>query len=154
MKLFFDGGCRPAPWGMELALVVGGESIIQRALGQGTSMDAEWLALIAAMRLAGERRLVDALLLGDAAAVIAQANGAARCPRSCLQHLQAFRALPLPPGRLRIRFVKRTQNLAGIALARSSPQRLGGASFTDASEGDDKGGTITDEEDLQDVVGG
>lgn len=117
MKVFFDGGSRPLPLGMELAVVIGGRSYIKRDLGPGTGMDAEWLALIEAMRHAHERGLVDPVLLGDAAAVIAQANGSARCPPACLRHLQLFRLLPRPPGRVRIRYVKRTQNLAGIALA-------------------------------------
>lgn len=87
MKVFFDGGSRPLSTGMELAIVAGGRSIIKRDLGQGTSMDAEWLALIEAMRHARDHNLIDPLLLGDAAAVIAQANGSARCPPSCAGHL-------------------------------------------------------------------
>lgn len=118
MKIFFDGGCRPAPIGMELAVVAGGDALIVRDLGPGTGMDAEWLALIAAMRLAHERGLADAVLLGDAAAVIAQATGSVRCPLSCRHHFDLFRQVPRPPGRVRIRWVKRSQNLAGIALAR------------------------------------
>jgi ribonuclease HI len=117
VKIFFDGGCRPAPAGMETAVVIGGRSHVTRGLGPGTSMDAEWLALIAAMRLAHDHGIADALLLGDAAAVIAQANGTVRCPPSCRAHRAAFHALPRPPGRLRIRYLKRAQNLAGIALA-------------------------------------
>lgn len=117
VKIFFDGGCRPLPIGMELAIVIGGRSHIKRDLGPGTSMDAEWLALIEAMRHAYERELIDPVLLGDAAAVIAQANGMVRCPPACVRHMQVFRLLPRPPGRVRIRYVKRTQNLAGIALA-------------------------------------
>ncbi|WP_333473775.1 reverse transcriptase-like protein [Sphingomonas radiodurans] len=116
MKIFFDGGSRPA--GMELALVTGGRTIVHRDLGPGTSMDAEWLALIAAMRLAQELGLADPLLLGDAAAVIAQATGVAKCPPACAGHLGTLRALPSPPGRVRIRYLRRTQNLAGIALQR------------------------------------
>lgn len=117
MKIFFDGGSRPLPLGMEVAVVIAGRSIITRDLGPGGAMDAEWLALIAAMRCAYDHGVADPVLLGDAAAVIAQAKGAVRCPPSCLQHLQHFRALPRPPGRVRIRYVKRSQNLAGIALA-------------------------------------
>ncbi|WP_294391601.1 hypothetical protein [uncultured Sphingomonas sp.] len=115
VKLFFDGGSRPS--GMELAVVVGGRSTIRRDLGAGGSMDAEWLALIEAMRIAHAIDLTDPVLLGDAAAVIAQANNAVRCPPSCLHHLAVFRALPRPGGGVRIRYVKRAQNLAGIALA-------------------------------------
>lgn len=117
VKLYFDGGNRPAD-GMELAVVIGAESIIRRDLGPGTGMDAEWLALIEAMRIAYERSIADAVLLGDAAAVIAQANGAVRCPSACLRHREVFGRLPRPPGRIRIRWVKRSRNLAGIALAR------------------------------------
>ncbi|MDH7638320.1 reverse transcriptase-like protein [Sphingomonas oryzagri] len=116
VKIFFDGGYRPST-GMETAIVVGGRSFIRRDHGAGNSMAAEWLALIEAMRHASERALVDPVLLGDAAAVIAQANGTARCPPSCADHLRTFLALPRPPGRVRIRYVKRSQNLAGIALA-------------------------------------
>ena len=118
VKVYFDGGSRPDPIGMELAVIIGGHATIMRDLGPGTSMDAEWLALIAAMRAAHERDLVDAVLLGDAAAVISQAKGTVRCPPSCRHHLQVFGLLPRPPGRVRIRYIKRTQNLAGIALAR------------------------------------
>jgi ribonuclease HI len=118
MKVFFDGGSRPEPLGMELAVVIGGRDTIKRDLGRGTSMDAEWLALIEAVRLSYALGLVDPVLLGDAAAVIAQANGTVRCPPSCTDHMEVFRNLPRPAGRLRIRYVKRSQNLAGIALAR------------------------------------
>ncbi|MEP6786268.1 MAG: hypothetical protein ABI898_11075 [Sphingomonadales bacterium] len=117
LKIFFDGGSRPPPLGMELAVVIGGRSLIKRDLGPGTSMDAEWLGLIEAMRLVHEGDLIDPVLLGDAAAVIAQANGSVRCPPRYSRHLEAFRLLPRPSGRVRIRYIKRTQNLAGIALA-------------------------------------
>lgn len=117
MKLFFDGGLRPG--GMELVVVAGGHATILRDLGPGTSMDAEWLALIQAVRIARDRGVTDAVLLGDAAAVIAQANGVQRIPASCTHHHQAFLAMDKPAGRLRIRYIKRTQNLAGIALSRS-----------------------------------
>ncbi len=116
MKLFFDGGSRPT--GMELAVVAGGRTYIMRDLGPGSSMDAEWLALIDAKRLAHDLGTVDPVLLGDAAAVIAQALGTVRCPPAYRHHLDLFTALPSPAGRLRLRYLRRTQNLAGIALQR------------------------------------
>jgi ribonuclease HI len=112
VKIFFDGGLRPA--GMETAVVAAGESHIRCDLGPGTSMDAEWLALLAAASLAGARQWEKVVLLGDAAAVIAQANGDVRCPPAYRHHQAAYHALG---GRWRLRYVKRTQNLAGIALA-------------------------------------
>ncbi|WP_375396554.1 reverse transcriptase-like protein [uncultured Sphingomonas sp.] len=117
MKIFFDGGFRPAT-GMELAVVAGGRGHIERELGPGSSMAAEWLALIAAIRLALTLELTDVLLLGDAAAVIAQANGLVRVPPACRDHFDVWTRIPRPPGRVRLRYVKRTQNLAGIALPR------------------------------------
>ena len=117
MKIFFDGGLRPAPAGMELAVVAGGRSHVERDLGPGTSMEAEWLALIAAMRLAVQMELADAVLLGDAAAVVGQANGRVKVPRAHWHHFQTYLALPRP-ARFRLRHIRRTQNLAGIALAK------------------------------------
>ena len=116
VKIFFDGGWRPAS-GMEIAIVAGGRVVVTRDLGPGSAMDAEWLALIAALRQVHALGVADAILLGDAAAVIAQAEGRARCPPAMAQHLETFHSVPRPPGQLRIRHVKRTQNLAGIALA-------------------------------------
>ncbi len=76
IKIYFDGGCRPNPGKMETAVVTGGAATVVRDAGIGSSMDAEWLALIAALRLAQNLGLKNFVLLGDAAAVVAQANGA------------------------------------------------------------------------------
>ncbi|MGR6327686.1 reverse transcriptase-like protein [Sphingomonas sp. XXL09] len=116
VKVFFDGSSRPAPAGMAIAVVVRGVATVRRDLGIGSSMEAEWLALIAALQAAVASGAADVVLLGDAAAVIAQANGTVRCPPSCAHHLATFRAAPKPPGRWRLRYLRRTQNLAGIAL--------------------------------------
>ena len=122
VKVFFDGGCRPNPGTMEVAVVVGGRSYIQRDLGHGTNEDAEWLALIAALETAQSLGLSDFVLLGDAVAVIGPANGMVRCRGTATAHLAALRALAGEAGPVRIRYVKRAQNLAGIALARLHPR--------------------------------
>ena len=116
-KLYFDGGCRPNPGTMEIAVVVGGEAHVVPDMGIGSSMDAEWLALIHALRLAQDLGLADFVLLGDSAAVIGQANGSQKCRGAGLRHIAEFRTLAgdRPPA---IRYIKRSQNLAGIALAR------------------------------------
>lgn len=117
IKIYFDGGCRPNPGRMETAVVTGGAAVVVRDAGIGSSMDAEWLALIAALRLAQDLGLTNFILLGDAAAVVEQANGVVRARGEDARHLADFLALvgegPMP----RIRHIKRTQNLAGIALA-------------------------------------
>lgn len=118
LKIYFDGGCRPNPGVMEAAVVVGGEVHLLRDLGLGSSADAEWLALIHAMRIALARGASDYVLLGDAKGVVAQAIGTAKCRGVAIAHHERLMAL-VPPGQgLRVRYIKRTQNLAGIALAR------------------------------------
>lgn len=118
IKIYFDGGCRPNPGRMETAVVTGGAAVVVRDAGIGSSMDAEWLALIAALRLARDLELTNFVLLGDAVAVVEQATGAVRARGEAVDHLAAFHALvgdgPVPA----VRHIKRTQNLAGIALAR------------------------------------
>ena len=115
-KIFFDGGCRPNPGAMEFAVVAAGQTHIEPDLGHGTSMDAEWLALIHALRT-GQSLGGDFVLLGDSAAVVAQANGKVKARGTSAAHLEAFRALAgsaMP----NVRTIKRTQNLAGIALTK------------------------------------
>jgi len=118
IKIYFDGGCRPNPGKMETAVVTGGAAMVVRDAGIGSSMEAEWLALIAALRLAKDLGLTNFVLLGDAVAVVEQANDVVRARGEAAGHLATFRALvgrgPAP----NIRHIKRTQNLAGIALAR------------------------------------
>ena len=125
IKIYFDGGCRPNPGKMETAVVTGGTATVVYDAGVGSSMDAEWLALIAALRLAQDLGLTNFVLLGDAAAVVAQANGAVPARGGAADHLSTFHALvgegPMPS----VRHIKRTQNLAGIALARGR-ERVGG----------------------------
>jgi ribonuclease HI len=121
LKIFFDGGCRPNPGPIEIAVVAAGRTDIRRDLGQGGSTDAEWLALLHAVELARSLGRTDYVLLGDSASVVAQANGSAKCRGDGVRHLETFRALTAsdPP---RIRYVKRSQNLAGIALAALPPR--------------------------------
>jgi ribonuclease HI len=118
IKIYFDGGCRPNPGKMETAVVTGGAAVVVRDAGIGSSQDAEWLALIAALRLARDLGLANFILLGDAAGVVAQANGTVRARGEAAEHLAHFRALAGDGPAPAVRHIKRTQNLAGIALAR------------------------------------
>ena len=116
-KVYFDGGCRPNPGEMEAAVVVDGKLHHRTGLGRGSSEEAEWLALLVALDVARRLGLRDIILLGDAAGIIAQANGTLKC-RSFPQHLAGFREAAAGFATLRLRHVRRTQNLAGIALER------------------------------------
>jgi ribonuclease HI len=120
LKVFFDGGCRPNPGRMELAVVAAGRTTIVPDAGHGNSADAEWLALIEALTVARSLGVDDFVLLGDSADVVAKANGAARRRGDALRHLDRFRSLA--DGPIRVRHVGRAQNLAGIALARRHPR--------------------------------
>lgn len=103
---------------MEIAVVAGGQTTILRDLGHGTSEDAEWLALTQALRIAQSLGAMDFVLIGDAADVVAKANGVVKCRGSAAVHLERFRALASSASRSRVRIIKRSQNMAGIALAR------------------------------------
>ncbi|OYY68163.1 reverse transcriptase-like protein [Sphingomonas sp. 28-63-12] len=118
LKIYFDGGCRPNPGAIEVAVVVAGTVHVRRDLGQGSSADAEWLALIHAVGIAQLQGLTDFVLLGDAKGVVGQASSKARCRGAAIGHHARLMAMLAPGQALRIRYIKRTQNLAGIALAR------------------------------------
>lgn len=93
-------------------------------VGVGSSGDAEWLALLHALDIALAAGARDVIVLGDSAGTIDQAMGRAR--KRCAPEVQArFDELRARFDRLRFRRIKRTQNLAGIALDqiyRRSPQ--------------------------------
>ena len=52
LKIFFDGGCRPNPGKIEVAVVARGVTYFFDDLGSGTISDAEWLAFRVALRVA------------------------------------------------------------------------------------------------------
>jgi ribonuclease HI len=107
---------------MEIAVVVAGRTTIVPDAGHGTSMDAEWLALIHALTIAQSLGLPDFVLIGDAADIVAKANGVLPSRGAAALHLQRFRALAPSTSSPRVRYIKRSQNLAGIALAKRHPR--------------------------------
>ena len=121
LKIFFDGGCRPNPGTMEIAVVAGGRTTIVADAGRGNNMDAEWLALIAALTIARSLDVPAFVLLGDAADVVAKANGSIPCRAEAAQHLARFRDLA-GDRPVHVRRIARAQNLAGIALAALHPR--------------------------------
>ena len=84
-------------------------------LGDGSSGDAEWCALLHALDIAAAARERDIVLLGDSASVIDQAKGIAR-RRLARDDEARVIALSASIDRLRFRRIRRHQNLAGIAL--------------------------------------
>ena len=119
MKIFFDGGCRPNPGVMEVAAVAAGRLHRLADVGHGHSDDAEWLALLHALDIAGSLGVRDVVLIGDAADVIGQASGKAKCRSAkARDHRARFLIRSEAFARVRLRHVRRGQNLAGIALQR------------------------------------
>ncbi|WP_428332187.1 ribonuclease HI [Novosphingobium sp.] len=122
VKVFFDGGARPNPGPIEVAVVVRGAAHVFDDLGEGTSHDAEWLALIHALKLCQAQDLRDFVLIGDALAVVTQANQALAPKSAPAGHAATFVALARVSRPAHIRWVKRQQNLAGIVLAARHPR--------------------------------
>jgi ribonuclease HI len=122
LKVFFDGGCRPNPGPIEAAAVIRGVTHLFGNLGLGTNSDAEWLALIRTLELTQQLGLSEIELIGDAIEVINGANQALRTGRAADRRAATFLALCSGMPRPRIRWIKREQNLAGIALAARHPR--------------------------------
>jgi ribonuclease HI len=124
LKIYFDGGCQPNPGIMQTAVVARGQSWIAQNVGQGSNNDAEWIALIAAVRVAQTFSETNMLFLGDSALVISQANRLAKCRNARFQeYFDEFQRLTeAMPGK-KVRRINRSQNLAGIALASANKIR-------------------------------
>ena len=119
LTLFFDGGCRPNPGPMTTAVVVRGVTHFRDYGRHGDNNEAEWLALLHAVELATAVGATDVLFVGDSTVVVEQARGRWRCRSPQLQpHLAMFQTAVLAIPRVRLRQVRRSKNLAGIALAR------------------------------------
>lgn len=119
LRIFFDGGCRPNPGAMEVAAVARGVVHKKADVGFGGSEEAEWLALLHAVAVARDLGAEDVELLGDSRSVISQVAGTAKCRSG---HLAAYRAAISAIPRVRLRYVPRSKNLAGIALAKGHPR--------------------------------
>jgi ribonuclease HI len=123
MRIYFDGGCRPNPGPIEIAAVARGQLWRRDDLGHGGSHEAEWLALLHAARIAIDLGAAHVEFAGDSLAVIRQARGVAKCRDAISQrHLAAYREAIIALGRVRLRHITRSKNLAGIALAKRHPR--------------------------------
>jgi ribonuclease HI len=115
----FDGGSRPNPGPMEIAVVVGGQIHFRDDIGSGDNNEAEWLALLFAVELATLAHVRDVRFVGDSTLVIRQASRAWPCRSQQLQpYLATFKQAIANFDRVVLRHVPRSKNLAGIALAR------------------------------------
>lgn len=119
MKIYFDGGCRPNPGRMEVAVVAAGISYFEPDVGFGSNNDAEWLAAIHALHVARALDITHLKLIGDSALVVDQVNGVSPCRTPELaRHFATFDVLRARFVQVQARRISRTQNLAGIFLAK------------------------------------
>ena len=87
----FDGGSRPNPGPMEIAVVHAGQTHFRDDIGSGDNNEAEWLALLFAVELATAAQVRNVRFVGDSTLVIRQASGAWPCRSPQLQpYLAAF----------------------------------------------------------------
>ena len=119
LRIFFDGGCRPNPGKMEVAAVARGVTYKKEDVGIGDNEEAEWLALLHAVEVAHGLGAAHVELLGDSRSVINQVAGTVKSRGA---HLAAYRAAIASIPRVRLRYVPRSKNLAGIALAQGHPR--------------------------------
>jgi ribonuclease HI len=118
LKVYFDGGCRPNPGPMVAAVVARGGAWFFDDLGNGTSTDAEWLALCKALEVAQSLDAAEFDLIGDSLEVVRVASGAARPGSlSVANHFALYEACAAQGRPRRVKWAPRWQNLAGIALA-------------------------------------
>ncbi len=122
LKIFFDGGCRPNPGRMEVAAVAQGIPYVDRDIGTGSGHEAEWRALLHAVRIARALGAKDIELIGDSIAIIGVASGVQKPRPADLPHLAAYRSAIAGLAVVRLRHVRRSKNLAGIALAQGHPR--------------------------------
>jgi len=91
LRLYFDGGSRPNPGAIEIAVVVRGVEHIVTDLGPGDNSDAEWMAAIHALHVARDLGAARVDLRGDSMLVISQARGTVPCRSDSLRaHLKQF----------------------------------------------------------------
>lgn len=123
VTLHFDGGARPNPGRIEIAVVIAGRALVRSDCGDGDNATAEWLALCWAAELAARAGVADVLFVGDSLSVVEQARGRWPCRNPAMRrHLDTFRASIAGIARVTLRHVPRSKNLAGIALARRHPR--------------------------------
>jgi ribonuclease HI len=117
-RYYFDGGCRPNPGPIEIAVARGADVTIRTGLPDGDSSEAEWRALLLAVELAQGDGARDVTFVGDNAMVVAQAKGNAKCSARLQPFLATFQKETAGFDRVQVRYAPRSKNPAGAALDR------------------------------------
>lgn len=128
MKIYFDGGCKPNPGKMEIAVVIDGAPPLSfhERLAHGTNNEAEWIALLWAMEIALAYQHKKTTFVGDSNLVVNQALGLWRVKHApLLPYLAEFQLLREKFSRVQLEFVRREHNLAGHHIEHINKGRHG-----------------------------
>jgi ribonuclease HI len=117
IKLYFDGSAAPNPGPITTCVWAGGKDYIRADYAAGDNNEAEWQSLLAALDVARELGARDIVLLGDARMIVAQATGKGKAGRFA-PYLAQFQAKAAGFERVRVRYVRRHHNLAGIGMTK------------------------------------
>jgi ribonuclease HI len=114
--LYFDGGARPNPGKMSVAVVLGHEKFVEK-LGKGTNNIAEWTAMLWAMQIAQSKGIRDIELIGDSELIVNQATGKYKVKaHELVPFKKAFESLLGGFDAVAVSWVPRAQNPAGWLL--------------------------------------
>ena len=115
MILYFDGGCRPNPGKMEVAVVSEKNDIrLHDFVGYGTNNEAEWIGLLWAVGIALENGAQEVNIFGDSSLVVNQANGLWKVKNESLRKYHSeFLIMKDGIKSLNLSYVPRNMNLAG-----------------------------------------
>ena len=118
MRFWFDGGARPNPGEMEIAVVVEDPwTVYRQRIGHGTNNLAEWTAFIWGLEIAANAGATRVQIEGDSALVVNQANGLWKVSNPSLRSFhEDFTRLKSSFVSLDIRWIGRDRNPAGLVL--------------------------------------
>lgn len=119
-KMYFDGGCRPNPGKMKIAVIFLGSyelHTIEELPDQGTNNLAEWIAFVSGLQAAVNVGIDELEVYGDSQLVVNQFKGDYRVKKEELKPLYE-KAIELAKNfkSLSITHVPRGTNIAGIYL--------------------------------------
>lgn len=114
MEFYFDGGCKPNPGRMDIGVVCKKLGIAHyEKRGRGTNNQAEWLALIQAVRFARDHGVASVTFIGDSQLVVNQAMGRWQIKNAEMRDLCAEFRNEVAGMDYYVQFVPRERNLAG-----------------------------------------
>jgi len=131
MKIYIDGMCRPNPGEMGIGIYFDDGTEISEPLGQGTSNEAEYLALERALKEARSRGLENAVIHTDSQLLMNQVSGAWKIKSATSRkYIPRIRSL-MKDVEVKLKWIPREHNKEADKLSKKA---LGYEIFTVESE--------------------